>query len=418
MLGFLRDQKRRLILTIGIALTFFAAELAVGFYTHSLALIADAFHYLCDLIGFIVALVAIIISERAEPAPQGYTFGWQRAKLLGAFFNGVFLLALGVSILVQAIERFVDISPIQEPKLVLIMGCVGLGLNVIVMSFLHEHSHDHAHAQGHHHSHSHSDTPDDEHAVDGTSRPSHSHSHEEDSRQDSTSVENRIEMQSPPSSPADHTEHNHRDFTGGRAGRDLGMLGVMIHVIGDAINNVGVIIAALIIWKASGPARFYADPAVGVFIAIMILLTAVPLTRSSGSILLQIAPPGVKLEDVKQDIEKIPGIESVHELHIWRLDQRKSVASAHVVVDGRTVETFADKARTIMECLHAYGIHSATLQPEAQGPSRAQTSSVPHPSPQDAEIRRRHSSNRSSCQLVCGPVCGEMRCCPGSVQLS
>lgn len=50
------------------------------------------------------------ISERAEPAPQGYTFGWQRAKLLGAFFNGVFLLALGVSILVQAIERFLDMS--------------------------------------------------------------------------------------------------------------------------------------------------------------------------------------------------------------------------------------------------------------------------------------------------------------------
>ena len=51
------------------------------------------------------------------------------------------------------------------------------------------------------------------------------------------------------------------------------MLGVLIHVIGDAINNVGVIIAALIIWRAKGHARYYADPAVGVFIAIMILLT-------------------------------------------------------------------------------------------------------------------------------------------------
>ena len=220
------------------------------------------------------------------------------------------------------------------------------------------------------------------------------------------------------------------------------MLGVMIHVIGDAINNVCVIIAALIIWKASSPARFYADPAVGVFIAIMILLTAVPLTRSSGSILLQIAPPGVRLDDVKQDIEKvrlpaapatriafastetkhhpqIPGIESVHELHIWRLDQRKSVASAHVVVDGRTVETFADKARTIMECLHAYGIHSATLQPEAKGPPYTQISPARESAVQTeaAGVRRRQSSARSSCQLVCGPVCGEMRCCPGSVQL-
>ena len=88
-------------------------------------------------------------------------------------------------------------------------------------------------------------------------------------------------------------------------GRDLGMLGVLIHVVGDAINNVGVIIAALIIWRADGHTRYYADPAVGVFIAIMILLTAIPLTRSSGSILLQIAPPGVSMDDVKQDIQKV-----------------------------------------------------------------------------------------------------------------
>lgn len=46
------------------------------------------------------------MTERSQPPPKEYTFGWQRATLLGAFFNGVFLFALGVSILVQAIERF------------------------------------------------------------------------------------------------------------------------------------------------------------------------------------------------------------------------------------------------------------------------------------------------------------------------
>lgn len=50
------------------------------------------------------------VSERPQPPPKEYTFGWQRATLLGAFFNGVFLLALGVSILVQAIERFAHIT--------------------------------------------------------------------------------------------------------------------------------------------------------------------------------------------------------------------------------------------------------------------------------------------------------------------
>jgi len=88
-------------------------------------------------------------------------------------------------------------------------------------------------------------------------------------------------------------------------GRDLGMLGVMIHVIGDALNNIGVIIAAAVIWKTSYDARFYADPAVSLGIALMILLTALPLVKGSGAILLQSAPRGVDLADVKHDIEKV-----------------------------------------------------------------------------------------------------------------
>lgn len=88
-------------------------------------------------------------------------------------------------------------------------------------------------------------------------------------------------------------------------GRDLGMMGVFIHILGDAVNNLGVIIAALIIWKAEGEGRYYADPAVGVFIAFMIFLSAIPLVRNSGAILLQIAPGGISLEDVKHDIEKV-----------------------------------------------------------------------------------------------------------------
>ena len=47
-------------------------------------------------------------------------------------------------------------------------------------------------------------------------------------------------------------------------------MGVLIHVLGDAANNVGVIIAAAVIWKADYPGRFYADPAVSMAIAFMI----------------------------------------------------------------------------------------------------------------------------------------------------
>ena len=87
--------------------------------------------------------------------------------------------------------------------------------------------------------------------------------------------------------------------------RDLGMLGVLIHVIGDAINNIGVMIAAVVIWQAKGDGRYYVDPAVSVFIGIMILLSAIPLTKRSGAILLQVAPQGIGFDHVKEDMESV-----------------------------------------------------------------------------------------------------------------
>ena len=101
-----------------------------------------------------------------------------------------------------------------------------------------------------------------------------------------------------------HTDHRHTLTQRKKPGRDLGMMGVLIHVIGDAINNIGVIIAAVIIWQTTSEKRFYADPAVSLFIAIMILLSAGPLVKNSGQILLQSAPSGLVMDDLRHDIEQ------------------------------------------------------------------------------------------------------------------
>ena len=97
------------------------------------------------------------------------------------------------------------------------------------------------------------------------------------------------------------------------------MLGVLIHVLGDAINNIGVIISAVVIWQASGHGRYYIDPAISCFIAIMILISAIPLTKSSGSILLQIAPGGVETDHVKHDMEQASSISLMYQWVILTL---------------------------------------------------------------------------------------------------
>ncbi|KAI1760767.1 cation efflux protein [Hypoxylon sp. FL1150] len=442
--AFKLSSKQKLCAIISISFAFFVAEIVVAFLTKSLALLADAFHYMNDLIGFIVALVAILISERAE-SPQNFSFGWARAQLLGAFFNGVFLLALGVSIFLQSIERFISIERIENPKLVLIMGCVGLTLNIISATLLHEHhGHDHGHGHGHGHGHNHSHAEDISHAEGHNhTRDCHDHSHVniEAGRQATASLSDQDDVPLTPISA--HAEHRHHTITTLRSpGRDLGMMGVLIHVIGDAFNNIGVIVAALVIWLTSSEARFYADPGISMGIALMILLTSIPLVKNSGKILMQSAPKDVDMEDVKHDLEKIPGIESVHELHIWRLDQKKAIATAHVVVSNNEMTDFMTRARTVGECLHAYGIHSATLQPELASPSTTSTSS-PTATPVDAgrkevenataaanlaatttaataadaasssssaSIRRRRPET-TACQIVCGNLCESLMCC-------
>ncbi|KAI2607447.1 cation efflux protein [Hypoxylon fragiforme] len=419
---FTLSSKQKLCAIICISFSFFVAEIVVAFYTKSLALLADAFHYMNDLIGFVVALGAILVSERAE-SPTNFSFGWARAQLLGAFFNGVFLLALGISIFLQSIERFIAVERIESPKLVLIMGCVGLTLNIISATLLHEHhGHDHG---GHGHSHAHGSSHTDIHEHDHDQ--SHRHVNVESGLQGTeSSGDDRDVVPLTPISA--HAEHRHTIVDLQSAGRDLGMMGVFIHVIGDAFNNVGVIIAALVIWLTTSQHRFYADPGVSMGIAIMILLSSFPLVKNSGKILMQSAPKGVDLEDVKHDLEKIPGIESVHELHIWRLDQKKAIATAHVVVSNNNMTDFMTRARTVGECLHAYGIHSATLQPELATPSPSVSSTenlVARPMvvataaqqataalPTSASIRRRRPEMSSTpCQIACGNLCESLTCC-------
>ncbi|KAJ5580028.1 uncharacterized protein N7459_006013 [Penicillium hispanicum] len=379
------SRSTRLTVVIGISTCFFLGEISLGFYTHSLALIADAFHYLNDLVGFVIALVALKVSENGD-SPKDLSFGWQRAQLLGAFFNGVLLFALGISIFLQSIERFIALQRVESPMMMLIVGCIGLGLNIISVLFLHEHGHGHSHAP----------PPTIEDGVSPVS---------EDDEDTIPKHENHkhlhFEKFNAPASGHCHDDgsHSHSHDHGHAHSHDhgdLGMMGVLLHVVCDAANNLGVIAAALVIWLAKYDGRYYADPGVSMGIALMIILSSIPLIRRSGHILLESVPTGVDLGDVQHDLEKVPGVHAIHELHVWRLNQQKTLASVHVVVADPSVASFIKTAKTINECFHAYGIHSATLQPEVM--VEGSTVYV------DGEKGPR-------CQVVCGTLCEALTCC-------
>ena len=146
-------------------------------------------------------------------------------RLVGAFFNGVFLLGLALSIFLQSIERFFNPENVDNPLAVMILGAVGLVLNIISAAFVHDHGHSHGHSHGHGHKHDDEHSHDDEEAAHLLGRNSHdSHNNNEDindnASDDLHQMHNHVRLP-PPIDP-----HG-----------DLGMFGVFIHVLGDAISK-------------------------------------------------------------------------------------------------------------------------------------------------------------------------------------
>lgn len=169
-----------------------------------------------------------------------------------------------------------------------------------------------------------------------------------------------------------HDSHHHKkpkksNRTGHNHG-DMGMNAMILHVIGDALGNVGVIATALIIWLTAWEGRYYADPAVSLFITIIILRSCLPLTFATSKILLQATPDHLDVSEIREDIESLPGVVSCHHIHIWQLSDTQLVVSMHIHVEFPISEAGGDKymqlARRVRNCLHEYGIHSATIQPE------------------------------------------------------
>lgn len=107
-----------------------------------------------------------------------------------------------------------------------------------------------------------------------------------------------------------HEHHNHakpKDFkkSGGHSHENLNMRGVFLHVLGDAMGNIGVIATALFIWLTDFSWRFYADPVISLVITGIIFSSALPLVKSASLILLQGVPRGISLDDVKEDMLQV-----------------------------------------------------------------------------------------------------------------
>ncbi|MEP6921555.1 MAG: cation diffusion facilitator family transporter [bacterium] len=132
--GSASDSRRRLSLVLVLTALYMCAEAIGGWWTGSLALLADAGHMLTDVAALALALTAIWFSSR--PATSSKTFGYHRLEILAALVNGVALVVIALLIFYEAYQRWAA-PPVVSGKVVVVVAVGGLLINVACAWILH-----------------------------------------------------------------------------------------------------------------------------------------------------------------------------------------------------------------------------------------------------------------------------------------
>lgn len=111
----------------------------------------------------------------------------------------------------------------------------------------------------------------------------------------------------------------------------LNLRGAWLHVLTDALGSVGAIIGGLSVWMFGW---FWADPAVSVLIALLVVYSSWALLRETVAVLMEGAPGGIDVDAIRNVIASVPGVLSVHDLHVWSITSGMIALSAHACVAG------------------------------------------------------------------------------------
>jgi cobalt-zinc-cadmium efflux system protein len=128
-----------------------------------------------------------------------------------------------------------------------------------------------------------------------------------------------------------------------RGRRDLNMRAVFIHNLGDAMSNVAILCGALVI-RATGAQ--WVDPLLGAAIGALVLWSSIGILREAAHILLEGSPRGLSLEIVAKVILGVPGVQEVHDIHVWTLGTDLNALSCHVRIPDMHME---ESERLLME---------------------------------------------------------------------
>jgi cobalt-zinc-cadmium efflux system protein len=239
---------RAFAIGVGLNTLFVVVEAAAGFWTGSLALLADAGHNLSDVLALLLAWGATALARSAPTARRSY--GLRKATILASLTNAILLLLAVGAIVSESIRRFIEPAAVSTDVVMLVAG-LGILINTATALLF---------------------------------------------------------------------------MRGGKT--DLNVRGAFLHMASDAAVSLAVVIGAGVIALTG---RQWIDPALSLGIAAVIVLGTWGLLRDSMDMALDAAPKGVDVGKVRDWLCGLPGVEAIHDLHIWAMSTTETALTAHVI---------------------------------------------------------------------------------------
>ena len=331
-----QGRERALWAVTWVTLAAMAVELAAGYWSASLALVADGWHMGTHALALGGAALAAWYSRRLGRT-QLFNFGGWKIEVLAAYTSGVLLLAVSVWIAVDAI------SVLRAPRGVayaeaMVVAAFGLLVNLLSAWLLtrsgghaalhghgdhghgehghgdprhagaqhkhpHDDAHDHSHGQPHDHDHERNHERDHEHPHEPAQDQAHGHAH------------GAMPASARGGAPADHHDHNFR--------------AAYLHVMADALTSVLAIVAlAGGLWAGLR----WLDPAVALLGGVIIGRWSLGVLKSSARALVDVSADSTLASDVRRRVQS-DGDATVADLHVWQIGPRAYAAVVSVVAD-------------------------------------------------------------------------------------
>jgi len=273
-----RRGEQRTHWVLAITLITMVIEIGAGWWTGSMALLADGWHMGTHALALGVTAGAYYLARR-HASDARYAFGTWKIEVLGSFASALVLGLVGVGIIFESVLRLWKAEPI-DAKAALVIAVSGLVVNVVSAWLLHG-------AQGGDHGHDHHD---------------HGHAQKHDHH------------------------HSHEAHDGGK---DLNLRAAYAHVLADALTSVFAIAAlSAALWLGWS----WLDPVVGVVGAVVIAVWAWGLMRQSAAVLLDREMDHPLTQAVRATLES-DGDAKVADLHVWRVGRESFAVEVCIVAD-------------------------------------------------------------------------------------